>query len=232
MGRRKQELLSMTDFSKLCGVSRQAVSKAVKNGLLDVVLSGKLKKIDKNVYKSVRYLKSFAKERKSETRKIRDKIIKNNSISPKKINKKGKKKVKDDIIEEKEKTVSITLPKNNGNQKEIAELIKLANRLEYAKTEKMEQQAISEKLKNARLRGELIDREMVYNNVFLYLDKLHSNLERLADSFLSDLGGRIIDKGKVTPKFRSIWKNEIMSQIDETKKTIVKQIKSIAKSQK
>lgn len=107
----------------------------------------------------------------------------------------------------------------------------LGQRYDQARTEKLEQQAINEKLKNARIRGELVDREKIYNNMFTYLDKLHSNLERLADSYLSDIGPLMIDAKKVMPEHRSSWKNEVLSQIDEAKTGMVKQLKKIQKEQ-
>ncbi len=111
------------------------------------------------------------------------------------------------------------------------DLIALGHRYDIARTGKMEQQEQDLKLKNARTRGELIDREKIYNNMFTYLDKLHSNLERLADSFLSDIGPLMVDAGKVLPEHRESWKNEVLSQIDESKEGIIKILRKIEKDQ-
>jgi len=139
---------------------------------------------------------------------------------------KGKKKNK--IAPEKTKEIAVSdIPK-----KELEELLNLGARYEKARTGKIEQQELDLKLKNARTRGELVDREKVYNHLFTYLDKLHSNLERLADSFLSDVGPLIIDAGKLIPEHREQWKDEVLSQIDESKKSIVKMLKKIEKEQK
>ena len=127
------------------------------------------------------------------------------------------------------------LPELTPEEKEYARqmetLEKLGERYDIAKTGKMEEQEQKLKLENARIRGELVDREKVYNNIFMYLDKLHSNLERLADSFLSDLGPLMVDAGKVMPEHRESWHDEVLSQIDETKKGMVKMLKKIEKEQ-
>ena len=117
-------------------------------------------------------------------------------------------------------------------KKELKELLNLSARYEKARTGKIEEQEQKLKLENARIRGELVDREKVYNNIFTYLDKLHSNLERLADSFLSDIGPLIVDAGKISPEHRNVWHDEVLSQIDESKKSIVKMLRKIEKEQR
>lgn len=226
-------LTTKTELARLCGVTKQAIGDAIKRGSLEQIGEGRKAKIDIDAYKTIQYIKNNNSQRKS----LAHKIIKKTKIEKSPIKKckskvKHEKQIKDEVIEEQEESISITIPKKNGHGKEVEELIEIARRLEIAKMEKMEQQAIGEKLKNARIRGEQIDRELVYNNLFLYLDKLHSNIERLADSFLSDVGGRIVDSKKVLPEHRHTWKNEVMKQIDESKNEIVKRIKNIEKNQK
>ena len=65
----------------------------------------------------------------------------------------------------------------------------------------------------------------------MYLDKVNSNLERLADSFLSDIGSDIVTAGKVTPAIRNRWRSGILEQIDDAKKVVVKKIEEIEKGQ-
>lgn len=208
----------------MCGVSRQAIHDAVKKGVIDQEGEGRKSRIDLEAYKTIQYQKNNNCQRKGPAENLSRRLVKK---IPEKI---GILPVDDDIIKEHSDSVSITVPKNNGNEVDIDELLEIARRLEVAKTEKMEQQALAEKLKNASRRGELINRERFYD-IIKYLDKLHSNIERLADSFLSDVGGRIIDSGKINPEHRSIWKDEVMSQIDVTKKDMVRELKEIEKEQ-
>ncbi len=222
------KLVTKSEYARICGVSRQAIQDVIKREVIEIIGEGRKSKIDIESYKAIQYMKHSNSQRKGTAEKLAIEIVKTNKPP----NKKGNKPASDEIVKEQSESISITVPKNNGHGKDVEELIKLAHRLEEAKTEKMEQQAIGEKLKNARVRGELIDREQIYNNLFLYLDKLHSNLERLADSYLSDVGGQIIDNKKVLPEHRTIWRNEIMSQIDDSKNVIVKHIKKVEKDQK
>lgn len=224
-------LITKSALAKMCGVTRQAVNDALKRESLDQVGEGRTAKIDLDAYKTIQYIKHNNSQRKS----LVHQIIKKTRLE-KPPEKKGKskaatkKQIKDDVIDDQEDSISITIPKSNGHGKDVDELLEIARRLEIAKMEKMEQQAIAEKLKNAARRGELIERERFFD-LITYLDKLHSNLERLGDSFLSDVGGRIVKAKKVLPEHRSEWKSEIMSQIDETKNWEVEEIRKIEKEQ-
>lgn len=46
-------------------------------------------------------------------------------------------------------------------------------------------------LRNAYIRGELVSREKVYDNIFLYLDRLHSNMTRNNRTWLKDKSNQI-----------------------------------------
>lgn len=94
-----------------------------------------------------------------------------------------------------------------------------------------EEQAEGAALKNAVRRGELLERENVYI-LFMHLDKLHSNLERLSDSFLADVAMKIIDAKRLTPEIRSYWKDEIFKQTNDAKEWIKSEIKNIEERQK
>lgn len=240
-------------FAELAKVSRAAITKAVREHRLDVIGEGRAGRIDADCYKSIQYLKisNFQRDEPSRTkltaRSIKSKRVKTRPKKPapqsgkilpfrgpagtkdkkaatpsgKELHPAGPKLPTDEEIHEQSEI-----------DKKIEELNSLGERYTQAKTEKIEQQAIAEKLKNARIRGELVDREKVYNNMFTYLDKLHSNFERLADSYLSDIGPLMIDAGKVMPEHRSVWKDEVLSQIDESKNAMVKILDKIAKEQK
>ena len=97
---------------------------------------------------------------------------------------------------------------------------------------RLKEEAAEEKaLKNAVRRGELLEREKVYT-VFLHLDKLHSNLERLADSVLADISKLIVDAGRLKPEHRAKWKDSVFAQIDDARNWIVDEIKRIEEEQK
>lgn len=273
------KLVTRSEFSRLAGVSRQAIAKAIKNNRLDIIGDGPTAKINTQCYKSIQYIKISNVQRDTTVVKpLIQKLIKakpskrgrasskpaadkttagkaratpakkppkkpatkppKKSTEKKKITihlpapekpqgKKKKRKKINEPIEEITKELAVEdIPK-----KELKELLNLSARYEKARTGKIEEQEQKLKLENARIRGELVDREKVYNHLFLYLDKLHSNLERLADSYLSDILPLAIDAGKISPEHRNVWHDEVLSQIDETKNGIVKMLKKIEKEQ-
>lgn len=221
--------LNKSAFAKHIGVTRQAINDAVKRGLIDVEGEGRKGRIDTEAYKTVKYIKNRNNNQRKGPAERLALEAKRTRKRPEQKNKSAQSELEAQTDDE---TFSIEIPRKGNDNKNLDELLEIAERLEIAKTEKMEQQAIAEKIKNARLRGELIDKEKTYNFLFLYLDKLHSNIERLADSYLSDMGGRIIDAKKILPEHRMTWKSEVMSQINNAKDEIATRIKEIQKSQR
>ena len=250
--------VTKSEFARMARVSAAAVGKAIKTNRLDVIGEGRKAKIDADCYKSIQYLKGMEKQRKGQGRPGKTKPAVKPEASKTRQKKDKPPAVKKTIVfpgaekADKQRGKIIVLPltgagspagpkpageppelseKEKDYAKRIQDLESLAERYDIARTEKLEEQSISEKLKNARIRGELIDREKVYNNIFTYLDKLHSNLERLSDSFLSDIGPLMVDAGKVMPEHRTAWHDEVMSQIDESKKSMIKMLKKIQREQ-
>ena len=254
-------LLTRAAFAGLAQVSRAAITKAVHEHRLEIIEGGKTGRIDADCYKSVQYLKLSNEQRdkgaiktpsskkkrppvKSRQTKQKPPAVKKAIVFP------GAETTADHEDKQRGKIIVLPMtgagspagPKPAGEPPEMTEQEKeyarqmetiegLAERYNAAKTGKIEQQEQALKLTNARIRGELVDREKVYNNLFMYLDKLHSNLERLADSFLSDIGPLMVDAGKVMPEHRESWKDEVLSQIDESKTGMVKMLSKIEKEQ-
>ena len=81
------------------------------------------------------------------------------------------------------------------------------------------------KLKNARERGELIDRELVYKYLFLYLDKLHSNIERGTQNIIEEIILKYAVSIKAKDKMKLV--DQILTVIDDTKILIVKNLSKI-----
>ena len=254
------KLVTRATFAEMAYVSRAAITKAIREKRLDIVEGGKTGRIDPECYKSIQFLKASNIQRSTPGRlPVQKKSVPPKKPKPKQKKKpvpsgkiltfpsgaKTPKKKPDPKPASKPKIKpgkelqtagpKPLTPEEIESEKELDRKIEiledLGNRYDQARTEKLEQQAINEKLKNARIRGELVDREKVYNNMFTYLDKLHSNFERLADSYLSDIGPLMIDAGKVMPEHRSAWKNEVLSQIDEAKTGMVKMLKKIQREQ-
>ena len=86
-------------------------------------------------------------------------------------------------------------------------------------------------LKNQKLRGELLDSEMVHDYIFLFLDKVSNNLQRNASSFLSDIADKIINENGLNSAIRNQWQNMVLNQFDIAKKEIIKRIEQIREKQ-
>jgi len=221
-------LVSQSEFARIIGVSKQAIFTAIKKNQLTIIIDGKKKRVNLNGKKTKLYMQSSNPERSDALRKIANPKAK---LQPKI---KGKKLVG------KKKVIS-KVKKKQGKKELIKEILEPGNEedesLEYsvtylkARAEKEKETVIHKKLLNAKIRGDLLSREIVYTSIMMYLDKVNSNLERLADSFLSDIGSDIVTAGKVTPTIRNRWRSGVMEQIDDAKKIIVEKIKEIEKGQ-
>lgn len=225
-------LVSQSEFARALGVSRQAISDAVKKNLITVRLDGKKKKVDIEDKKTTAYIKSNPPQRKNIIQKISQ--GKKTKQKPKKKGKKpiDKKTVKTEV-KKKDKIETIIneeLDDDNigGDTSEDYEYSIIYLK---ARAEKEKETVIQKKLQNAKTRGELLDRDAVYTSIIMYLDKVHKNIERLSESYLSDVGTAIVTAGKVTPEIRDRWRSNVLEQIHDAKKTVVKKIGEIEKEQ-
>jgi len=86
-------------------------------------------------------------------------------------------------------------------------------------------------LKNQKMRGELLDAQLVQDMLFLFLDKVSNNLQRNASSFLSDVADKIINENGLNSAIRNQWMNLVLNQFDTAKKEIIKRIEQIKEKQ-
>jgi phage terminase Nu1 subunit (DNA packaging protein) len=86
-------------------------------------------------------------------------------------------------------------------------------------------------LKNQKMRGELLDAQLVSDLLFLFLDKVANNLQRNASAFLGDVANRIITEGALTSSIRNQWMNMVLEQFDIAKKEMIKRIDQIKDKQ-
>jgi len=221
-------LVSQSEFARIIGVSKQAIFTAIKKNQLTIIIDGKKKRVNLNGKKTKLYMQSGNPERSDALRKIANpKANQQPKIKGKK--QPGKKKV---ITKEKKKPGKKELkinPAESGNENDES----FGYSLTYlkARAEKEKETVIHKKLLNAKIRGDLLSEELVNKNIFMYLDKVHSNLERLSGSYLSDVGSAIVTAGLVTPEIRNRWRNGIMEQIDDAKNIIMKKLKDIKREQ-
>ena len=86
-------------------------------------------------------------------------------------------------------------------------------------------------LKNQKMRGELLDANLVSDLLFIFLDKVANNLQRNAGAFLSDIADKIINEGNLNSAIRNQWSSLVLNQLDIAKKEIIKRIKQIKEKQ-
>jgi hypothetical protein len=197
-------------------VSRQAIDDAIKRGALDVIEQDGKKYIDSDSYKSVQYLRRDNSQRKGTKKPVQPpnvgETVDSDTRNPARIEFPSDKK----SDRKKDKPLDTDDP---------------AEKYNAARAEKTEQEVIKLRQFNAFKRGDLIDREKVYNSVFLFWDRVLSNLERLATTYLDDVAGKIITAKELTPEIRQYWVDGVLEQIDDAKTETVKKIEDIKKEQ-
>lgn len=231
----KNNLVSQSEFARIIGISKQAIFSAIKKNQLTIIIDGKKKRINLNGKKTKLYMLASSPQRNDDLQKyVKTKSKLQPIIKGKKPT--GKKKVITKVKKKQGKNELIIKPSESGNKtidtgNEDDESFEYTITYLKARAEKEKETVIQKKLQNAKIRGDLLSREIVYTSIMMYLDKLHSNLERLSGSYLSDIGSDIVTAGNVTPAIRNRWRSGVMEQIDDAKKIIVKKIKEIEKGQ-
>ena len=86
-------------------------------------------------------------------------------------------------------------------------------------------------LKNQKMRGELLDAQLVHDMLFLFLDKVANAMQRNAGAYLSDVADRIKNEGGLNSSIRNQWQNVVLSEMDMAKKEIIKRIDQIKDKQ-
>jgi len=110
----------------------------------------------------------------------------------------------------------------------------IANAVEkYSKhrAEKEKQAAIKLKMQNAVTRSDLFESGLVENELFLYLDRVHSDLDRLSGATLEDVVRLAIIAGKLLPEHKLKWKNACKSAVHNAKMEIVERLEGIKEVQ-
>lgn len=86
-------------------------------------------------------------------------------------------------------------------------------------------------IENEARRGRLLDAENVRAHVFFYLDRVFSNLERLANSYLDDVSAKIILNGELTADVRHEWKNRVLEEADNAKTETMNRLEKLSKGE-
>ena len=195
------ELLNQTKFAAKAKVSKMAISKALKNKRLEYCDGSK--KIDVDSPLSQAFLNNISPQRMS------------NVLNP---------------------TGGVLQLPNPGelstyipdNAEAIAGTVE-----DYGKekTKVAKETAIKLNLSNTTTRGHLLEYDLVEQYIFLWIDTLHSNLDRMSGGFWDDLARRLILAGENLPEFKLEWNDKIKLIKHETKLAAMERLVGIKKIQ-
>jgi hypothetical protein len=209
-------IITPTEFARQCGITKQAVFKSLDAGLIPFIERGKKKLIDTDnpdvltYARSTSYQREDAKKNDSGTSEKSEQIMtKSNNTSDKR-----DKKLSDP------RDVSGKPPRNNepatGNDEDTKFMIDLRTKRAKMKQAELTADALEKKL---------LPTDFVEFQVFRYLEKLNSNIERTASVYVTDMGKQILSDGEVLPKHIEKFTADCLALIDDTKKAIKKEIK-------
>ena len=178
--------------------TRQAVHKAISEGLIPFVLQGKKKLVDLENPHVQGYIRDNNRQRdqakKKDTSKLQEQKLSKSKIPS---------KLADEI---------------GGNLEELSDFeikqkIKLADmRIKEARANHAEKK--------------LVATEFVQNYLFKYIENLNSNIERIAAVQLKEVGKSIIEEGEVKSIHITKFTNQVLEVIDNTKKKIIKELEN------
>jgi len=238
--------INQSRLAALAGVTRQAVSLAIDEGIIPFVMDGRTRAVDLDDPEVKEYIAmtNTSRENRSnkkleelksmivpEERAAIDRLAKH---SPKVVTVllDAAKKVRSEKREPKPpkpatpsklpakkspKPVSASGPAGPQVPSDI-DAHEIRRRAQYADMLKKEAQA-------AILEKRALPRDYVEEWLFKYLEKLNSTVERTASVSLDEIGGRILEAGRVLPEHSMEFTNLILQAIHNTKKAIVKSIK-------
>ncbi len=194
-------LLTKAEFSQLAGVSPPAISKQLREGKLEE--ENGTGRINTDHPLSRAYLQRVPPQRQSKVFDNASKAI--------------------EIIDPSGQSV-LSARKKNEVANAIMDVSDERARVQRATAEKIEMQ-------NAVRRSELYESELIDTQLFLYLDRVHSNLDRLSGSTLDDIVRLAIIEGKLLPEHKLKWKNACKSAVHEAKMEIVERLEGIKEAQ-
>ena len=176
--------------------TRQAVHKAIDEGLIPFTLSGKKKLVDLDNPHIQSYIRDNNRQREQAKKKETSKLPEKKQEKPK-----IPAKLQDEIGTDIEGLSDF----------DIKQKIKLADmRIKEARANHAEKK--------------LVATEFVQNYLFKYIENLNSNIERIAAVQLKEVGKSIIEEGEVKPVHITKFTNQVLEVTHLTKKNIIREL--------
>jgi len=175
--------------------TRQAVHKAINEGLIPFVLQGGKKLVDLDNSHVQGYIRDNNRQReqakKKDTSKLQEKKLSKSKIPS---------KLRDEI---------------SGNVEELSDF-EIKQRIKKAELRKKELQVLI-------LEKKYLPVEFIEDVYITYLERFNTTVERLAGTFIKDIGKDILDKGEVQPKHIEAFTTKILEVIHNNKKSVHKE---------
>lgn len=97
------------------------------------------------------------------------------------------------------------------------------------RAEKVKQEVKKLKIQNKHLDAQYLEKDVIYNGIILYLDSVHSAIDRFFGVVVDDLAPQILAAGEVTPSIMQASIDEGHKIIDECKNQFLVRINQIVK---
>lgn len=175
--------------------TRQAVHKAIDEGLIPFTLQGKKKMVDTDNPHVQSYIRDNNRQREQAKKKDTSKLQKQ---KPDKI--KIPSKLQDEI---------------GSNLEELSDF-EIKQRIKKAELRKKELQVLI-------LEKKYLPVEFIEDVYITYLERFNTTVERLAGTFIKDIGKDILDRGEVQPKHIESFTTKILEVIHNNKKSVHKE---------
>ena len=191
-------LVSPTEFARIIEnetgepFTRQAVHKAISEGLIPFVLQGGKKLVDLDNPHVKAYIRDNNRQReqakKKDTSKLQEKKLSKSKIPS---------KLRDEI---------------SGNVEELSDF-EIKQRIKKAELRKKELQVLI-------LEKKYLPTDFIEDVYITYLERFNTTIERLAGTYIKDIGKDILDKGEVQPKHIEAFTTKILEVIHNNKKSV------------
>ena len=175
--------------------TRQAVHKAIAEGIIPFTLQGKKKLVDLENPHVQGYIRDNNRQREKEKKNDTSKLREQKPTKP--------------------KIPSKLLDEIGGNLEELSDF-EIKQRIKKEKKKKKELQVLI-------LEKKYLPTDFIEDVYITYLERFNTTIERLAGTFIKDIGKDILDRGEVQPKHIEAFTTKILEVIHNNKKSVHKE---------
>lgn len=175
--------------------TRQAVHKAIDEGIIPFILSGKKKLVDTDNPHVQSYIRDNNRQREQAKKNDTAKLQKQKPMKPK-----IPSKLQDEI---------------GGNIEELSDF-EIKQRIKKAELRKKELQVLI-------LEKKYLPTEFIEDVYITYLERFNTTVERLAGTYIKDIGKDILNTGEVQPKHIEAFTQKVLEITHANKKAVAKE---------